>query len=182
MAVIPREPSQEMIKYYRVGASLRAQGRVSMDEVWSDVFGWWQPSDADDWVDVAWFEAGIAGREMPKWVTGWRYGSVPTRGLSYNYRDERCERGVSMMQIDGECDQTDGTFALFNSARPRVRVGGWLIEARGSDGEPLVVGAVELSGPGQAPQRSDCCRRGYRCRHARQASHRTRPCCRVVSA
>lgn len=92
--------------------------------------------------------AGAIGRAMPVWVTGWRYGGLPRDREgdvrpSYNYRDQQPERGVSLVAVDGGAPCR--SFAVLEAKkRGVVRVGGFLVEDTGSDGEPLVVGAVEL--------------------------------------
>jgi len=93
---------------------------------------------------LAFLNAGMRGADMPRWVTGWRYGEVPEGGRSRNFRDNRYEDGVSMAYVDGLGDTSDGTYRIFNGHGRKVAVGGWLIAARGSDGEPLVVGARAL--------------------------------------
>jgi len=129
---------------YASGAAQRASGVRDVGEAWINAYGWFSPHDADTRTEAAFFVEGFRERPLPRWVTGWRYGDIPASGVSTNYRDNRSEGGVSMMQLDGDDEQTDGTFALFNGGRDRVRVGGWLIEERGADGEPLIVGAVAL--------------------------------------
>ena len=92
-------------------------------------------------------EAGFVGNEAPRKVQGWRYGKIPASGFSYNYRDNRTEAGVSLMEIDGEETPQDAISAMFIAAsgRPVVRVTGWLnTNKRGSDGEPLVFWAEEI--------------------------------------
>jgi hypothetical protein len=88
-------------------------------------------------------EAGFTGKEMPRLVTGWRYGNIPSCGYSYNYADDRPEGGVSLMETDCGLKTADALSALFISAnRPVVKVEGWLNTVeRGSDGEPLVMWA-----------------------------------------
>ncbi|MDD5542818.1 MAG: hypothetical protein PHX83_06555 [Acidobacteriia bacterium] len=95
-------------------------------------------------VASACWQAGFYGHEMPRWVEGWRFGRVPECGCSHNFRDNCQEPGVSMMSIDGMPARGDGTHAMFNGSKERVRVAGWLIERHGSDGEYLLVGAVEV--------------------------------------
>ena len=85
-----------------------------------------------------WFEEGVESDTLPIWTVGWRYGNVPQSGQSYNYRDNRSEPGISMMQVEGSADEPDGSFELFNSDLPRVRLNGWLSARTGSDGEPLL--------------------------------------------
>lgn len=148
MTQTTRTPNKTLCDAYKLG--LRCQGvdlnaeMMSGTELGGDVlslmtgYGMTHPVQA-------FFAAGTAETAMPSWVEGWRYGGIPESGTSYNHRDERPEWGVSVMAIDGEDDETDGTFELFHNGRPRVRVAGWLItHKRGSDGEPLLTGAVAL--------------------------------------
>lgn len=98
-------------------------------------------------VSAAW-HAGYLNAPVLEWVDAWRYGEIPESGSSTNYRDQIREAGVSVMALgnpeDGD-DETDGTFAVWTS-RPVVLVSGWLVRhRRGSDGEPLLVGAVRRS-------------------------------------
>lgn len=149
-----RQPTAAFLAFYRAGERARSLGMSAR----SGPF--WDKVLYDEYVDpevdlkglasdempvsMAFFEAGNAGNPLPVWVTGWRSGDIPLGGRSQNYRDNRFERGVSMMHVDGLGDTSDGTFALFNSGRRPVEVAGWLITSRGSDGEPLIVGAQPL--------------------------------------
>jgi hypothetical protein len=89
------------------------------------------------------WESGFCGRDLPKYVHATRIGKVPECGRSMNYREQEFEAGVSVLQVDGEPRSDNGTFELFNDG-PRVRVAGWKHFRTGSDGEPLLVGAIEL--------------------------------------
>lgn len=103
--------------------------------------------DALPWQDPA-FRAGYrAGQDGLTWewpvVEGYRYGDIPTCGHSANTRDECPELGVSLAALDGQPEIW--SFAVAGAAaRRRVHVRGILLPWRGSDGEPLVVGAVEV--------------------------------------
>lgn len=140
MASEPTLTPEQVIAY---SAGREYRGRTLLD-AWERELDGPNRVVAEAPIASACFEAGVLGHPLPRWVTGWRYGCIPLVGVSRNHRDDYAEAGVSLMEIDGASDQTDGTFALFNDERPRVRVGGWLIARRGSDGEPLVVGAQEL--------------------------------------
>ena len=92
------------------------------------------------------FEMGYQGQSLPPYVTGWRYGEIPEAGRSINFRDQKWERGVSLMALDGE-EPTEAAklYAVFNAAgKPKIRVGGWYV-GRGADGEPLVLLAHKIS-------------------------------------
>jgi len=102
------------------------------DDCWSDAFG------CDDVLHAFW-DAGFAGRSLPQWTRAWRYGNVPACGYSYNYADNRPEPGVSCAGIgDDRCG------GLMVADRAVVEIAGWLIADKGSDGEPLLVGAVTI--------------------------------------
>jgi hypothetical protein len=95
------------------------------------------------------FEAGLVGAKKPHKVTGWRYGNIPAIGHSYNYRDDRPESGVSLMELDGDMSAYNideiSTMFIAASGRPKVRVSGYLNTVRtGSDGEPLVFDAKNI--------------------------------------
>lgn len=135
--------TDEQLDAYDLGKS--HQGWQDYDE-----YGCYNPAPVPDRVMMRddlrlFYEAGTRGGSMPVYVVGWRYGSLPAGGRSTNFRDGHAEPGVSLMAVGelGTVDN-DGTFALFNDGRPIVRVGGWFA-GRGSDGEPCVVGAVELN-------------------------------------
>lgn len=129
-----------MIRAYEAGKS--AAGRDLAEWVWS---GAGDSLDLSDPIESAFFEAGRLGREMPSWARGWQYGHVPATGVSYNFRDQRPEAGVSMMHVDGCAYEPDGTYEIFNGTSVRVKCEGWLVTHKsGTDGEPLLVGAVEI--------------------------------------
>ena len=69
-------------------------------------------------------------------VTGYRYGTMPEGGLSYNYADDRSERGLSLAAIDG---QDEVGSSVWFAGRAKVTVTGLLLPYQGSDGEPLVL-------------------------------------------
>jgi len=63
-----------------------------------------------------------------------RLGDAPANGMSYNYRDNRYEDGVSAMSIAGLPD--NGASAMIDTDRPRKWYTGVLI-GTGSDDEPI---------------------------------------------
>lgn len=79
---------------------------------------------------------------LPEYKEGWRYGNIPDGGRSYNFAENKPEMGVSMMQVEGG-NRAPGLFSMFNSGRPKVRVGGYDI-GKGSDGEALLLSAKEI--------------------------------------
>ena len=84
------------------------------------------------------YELGTKGVDLSdaQDVTGYRYGAVPAHGLSHNYRDDRSERGLSLVAINGHKPVAS---VVWFCDRKRVRVSGLLLPYRGSDGEPLVL-------------------------------------------
>jgi hypothetical protein len=147
--------SAAQIEAYKAGQAVRAEskalgmGRARAYEHYSyDQFSVpYRAEHLEDSSLAVFFDAGFAGAKMPAWVTGWRLGSVPACGFSYNFRDNVREYGVSMMAVDGSDATPDGTFEMFNKGRARVRVAGWLVTHKtGSDGEPMLVDAVEIGG------------------------------------
>ena len=92
------------------------------------------------------FDIGHHGQDLPEYVEGWRYGEIPENGRSINFRDQKYEKGVSLMALDGE-EPTGAAklYETFNShGKRKIRVGGWLV-GRGGDGEPLVILASEIN-------------------------------------
>lgn len=88
---------------------------------------------------------GFSGHPI-EWVAGWRYGSIPAEGCSFNYREQHWERGISLMAIDGDDAQTMemALTEAFNSDRPIIKIRGLRTPWCGSDGEPLVLLASEI--------------------------------------
>lgn len=151
---MPKTPTKKMTEAYQRGITQRASMlSENPEDVWGQVRrnraieeAYYGTGAYPDDVEAAFFNAGLTNKEQPKYVFGWRYGDIPQSGRSYNFRDSRHEMGTSLMQIDGEANNTDGTFEMFNGrGRKKVRVGGWLIDEFGSDGEPLVVGPERIA-------------------------------------
>lgn len=69
-------------------------------------------------------------------VTGRRYGYAPESFLSYNYAENRCERGLSLVALEGQPDMWS---AMFLTDRAVVTYSGVLLPFCGSDGEPLIL-------------------------------------------
>lgn len=127
------EPKRELGWAYRAGVKARL----------SDP----QFPDVPDWVGfdmgaTSAFQCGFEGGEEPRWVLAVRIGLVPDDGRSFNFADQRFERGVSVLYIHGENRTDNGTFDFFNGGEKRW-VAGWLI-GQGSDGEPLLADCVDL--------------------------------------
>jgi hypothetical protein len=89
------------------------------------------------------WQAGLRGLDLPQWVQAVRIGKLPACGFSTNYREQHAEPGVSVLHIVGQDRKDNGTYDLFN-AGIKINVEGWLHFRTGSDGEPILVGAVEI--------------------------------------
>lgn len=91
------------------------------------------------------FHAGFIGRE-PEWVEAIRYGEIPERGFSINWADGSAEPGVSCVKIirSAEDEEYRSLYDVTLSDRKRIRVAGWWLGLCGSDGEPTLLGAVEI--------------------------------------
>lgn len=69
-------------------------------------------------------------------VKGYRYGKAPDSGISYNYRDEKSERGLSLAGLEN--GKEVGSSMFFND-RKIYCYEGILLPKKGSDGEPLIL-------------------------------------------
>lgn len=99
---------------------------------------------SDDDIKHLFFTSGLMGYYLPQIVVGERYGDIPADGKSWNYRDNEFERGVSMIRTaDG--DEAVSTREYIYADRPLIRCKGYKHYLHGSDGEPLLVGAVKIS-------------------------------------
>jgi hypothetical protein len=102
----------------------------------------------DDPVLRLFWGAGHEEEQMPRWVEAERYGDLPAEGVSRNYTDDRAEAGVSVARLLDGSDDYNWMMGAWGEdsayARPVRKVAGWLHHDRGSDGEPLLVGAVEV--------------------------------------
>lgn len=139
-------PTERMIAAFKEGKEL-SKLYGGKDSYWYKVLTGEAPTpksynyEAQPGILSDFFEAGIIGEDLPKPVIGWRYGDIPPTGKSYNYRDQYTEYGVSLMQVEGE-PIGKNAFALFGGSNRNKRyVKGYLIERRGSEGEPLIIGA-----------------------------------------
>jgi len=95
-------------------------------------------------VSRTFFMAGQRGLKKPVFARGWRYGKIPDSGVSWNFADDRPERGISMMAVwhKDAAILKSKTFELFTAAgEKKYVVKGFLSPFLGSDGEPLLVGA-----------------------------------------
>ena len=76
----------------------------------------------------------------PRYAFGKRIGRIPPRGASWNHRDQRSERGVSVLGLfeGGKYRaQNDGSFELFNRGQEYI-VWGLVSPYIGADGENLL--------------------------------------------
>ena len=136
-----------MNKAYEIGKKLREQYPDYDDLMTLSMYE--RPDELDNgWTvtELNFMSAGFLGKEKPYIVTGWRYGKIPSSGMSYNYAADRPENGVSLMETDNGMKSEDLLSAAFISAnRKVVRVIGILNTfEKGSDGEPLVWEAKEI--------------------------------------
>lgn len=104
-------------------------GKKNPDKFWS-----WHTGVLDQA-----FQLGQEGYELGPVVNCERFGEPPFSGTSFNYQDQRREKGVSVISADDDSAGSAGA-NLFMSDREIFSFQGILIEgARGSDGEPLVL-------------------------------------------
>lgn len=125
-----------MKKAYELG---QKTSELSYDEI---VYGDLAPQWCfDDFEANVFFESGRQGYRFPIYTNGWRYGNIPECGRSFNYREGRLEKGVSVMQLEGQ-DKVKNLAELRGSFdnRPIVKISGYInpIDV-GGDGEPLLV-------------------------------------------
>jgi len=129
------------------------QNEVAGDKVYAEIheaigeFGE-RPWNSNEFEQSFW--AAFRGIEKLLYVRGWRYGEISNRGYSHNYRDDYPEAGLSLMAVTERADggeiprgPTDEVSQMFIAASGEdvVWADGWLIPRRGTDGEPLVIGA-----------------------------------------
>jgi len=132
--------------------------REERDMEMSEIMDEWAYGDLADEVgsypnhcDIEWWtmmEAAAKGWNC-RIVRGWRYGEIPAEGRSYNHRDNEPESGVSLMALEDGTGTQDAISAMFIEAesRPVVWCEGYLLPHRGSDGEPLILGARKIEAP-----------------------------------
>lgn len=72
-------------------------------------------------------------------VIAYRFGAIPENGISYNYRDNECERGLSVAWLKGHKKEAKNRNMAEFADREVVRVEGLLLPVTGSDGEPLIL-------------------------------------------
>ena len=92
------------------------------------------------------YECGTNGLPLPEHVFARRIGLIPESQLSYNYRDDTLEHGVSVLGLydkSGFKEQNNGTYRIFNDGKEYV-VEGFYGGLKGSDGEPLITRARAL--------------------------------------
>jgi hypothetical protein len=146
------QPRQSWRNAYEMGKRAKADGVRSEREFFEAMTTTELdslPSESPGW--NAFFRAGFYDKDMPEYVTGWRYGKIPESDQSTNFREQIAERGVSLMRLDGE-ESSSGAkvYEMFNRKGNMLHVGGWYA-GRGTDGEPLIVGAKEIKSAEVAP-------------------------------
>jgi hypothetical protein len=67
---------------------------------------------------------------------GIRYGDLPESGLSWNWKDDKSERGLSLARLKGGVNVPS---YIWFSERSEVEVPGLLLPYKGSDGEYLLL-------------------------------------------
>lgn len=118
--------NQEQIKYlleaYNIGKRHAATGNYT---------SWYTPR-----LQMA-YNLGYDGIsvDFDNIVTGYRFGECPERE-SWNYANDCKECGVSLASLDGG---KEAGSSIWFADREKVRVEGLLIDAKGSDGEPLII-------------------------------------------
>jgi hypothetical protein len=132
---VHRGGPEYLVDIYQEGKDFAA--KIERDTpYWEQVYNYYPWQHEYDAVDTAFFRAGMDGHTMPVWTVGWRYGAAPEGLPSRNYRENRDEAGVSMMatqRTPWDCDIYD---YLMN--RPVCVYGGYELQQKGSDGEPLM--------------------------------------------
>lgn len=88
-------------------------------------------------LDVA-YNLGQKGKEInfDDVVKCVRSGRVPNGGVSYNFRDQYSEKGLSVLNVIGE--EEVGS-AVWFSERTTIEVEGIRLPYKGSDGETLIL-------------------------------------------
>lgn len=94
------------------------------------------------------YRQGRTGGAMPKIALADRYGDTKNYAFSRNYRDDFSERGTSVIGTYGPDGSFNNEWTALDEAfmtGTKRRVMGYLNEGkRGSDGEPLLLAAVDL--------------------------------------
>lgn len=92
------------------------------------------------------FHAGFIGRK-PEWVEAIRYGKIPENDYSINWADGTAEPGVSCVKIIRSESDADynSLYDITLADREMIRVAGWWLGLSGSDGEPTLLGVVEMT-------------------------------------
>lgn len=87
-------------------------------------------------LDVA-YDLGYEGKviDFENIVDCVRAGNVPSGGVSYNYRDQLSEKGLSVLFVEGEPEIASSIW--FD--RAEVKVSGIRLPYTGSDGETLIL-------------------------------------------
>lgn len=84
------------------------------------------------------YELGRTGKEInfEDVVEAVRAGNLPESGISYNYREQESELGLSVLNVVGE--EEVGSSIWF-AGREKVTVKGIRLSYKGSDGETLIL-------------------------------------------
>ena len=137
---------RELYAGYSYAMALRAadvEHPELVEPLWDDMEHW---SEESAFVREQFYKAGFYGDE-PRYVEAIRFGRIPENGRSMNHAEGKYEQGVSVVAIleDGakETDQSiyDVIKGAFGFGSKKYVIAGWFLGRRGSDGEPLLVGA-----------------------------------------
>lgn len=140
------ELTNRQTRWYNMGAD-DAKQFASEDEALRSM----DPETLSDmvtgkWSDETWYHAGFTGR-TPEYVSAVRFGAIPADGRSINHADGTAENGVSCVKIirNAEDASTSSIYdvTLGMQGIKKVTVSGWYLGGTGSDGEPLLIDAVE---------------------------------------
>ena len=88
-------------------------------------------------LEAAW-NAGYNGHDIDfnDIVECFRAGNIPESGISYNYRENESEYGLSVLNVLGE--EEIGS-AIWFANRETIKIKGIRLPYRGSDGETLIL-------------------------------------------
>lgn len=137
-----KKPKNYLLKAYDIGKQAKEKYSSERSFFQDMSYDELNQLSLDDAAWDAFFKAGFYNKDMPEYKTGWRYGDIPERGKSYNFRDQQFESGVSVMFLDGESPSSGAKlYEIFNKNNRKLQhVGGWYV-GKGSDGEPILVDA-----------------------------------------
>lgn len=133
-------------KYYDLGKKASTEYETEKDAQMSMDMETLESLCTGYYSNLVWFHAGFVGRE-PEYVHAIRYGAIPADGYSINHADGTAEKGVSCVKIVRNADDNDYQ-SVYDVTQGwqgigKIVVAGWYVGGSGSDGEPLLIDAVE---------------------------------------